>query len=169
MNATTYHAGPPEPLAIHVRLAGQDDIAFVSNSWLKSYRDADAVAGCPNRVYFPWQHRVLERLIPRAALLVACLDSDPSKIAGWCCYERQSGAIVLHYVYVKGKHRRLGLARQMIEMVRDAEAVPTVFFTHRTPVVDRLPLGPEWIYHPFLAHDEGAAAAPPAAPAPPPL
>ena len=134
-----------------LRLGAQGDIPFITSSWLHSFRDGQAVQSCPNRLYFANQHKIMEALIPRSTIVVAVNEEDHDQILGWACFEKQSGAVVLHFLYVKNHFRRLGLAKQIVDILLDAEDVATVFYTHRTPVVDRVKLDrTKWVYNPFL-------------------
>lgn len=134
-----------------MRLGSQGDIPLITNSWLTSFRDGPAVQSCPNRLYFANQHKIMEALIPRSTIIVCCNEEDHDQILGWACFEKQERAIVLHYLYVKNHFRRLGLAKQIMDILLDSEDVSTVFYTHRTPVVDRIRLDrTRWIYNPFL-------------------
>ncbi len=155
----TYHAGedpPPERLPLLIRQAQQDDVPFIMSSWLKSFRDKDQgfAEGCPNRIFYACHHRVVEVLLPRSMVVVACDENDPRTIVAWACYERgDGGCLVVHYLYVKQPLRRNGVARQLMTTLLAIEGEPeTVFYTHRTEAVERMRSLPRsrFVFHPYL-------------------
>lgn len=134
-----------------VRPARRSDAAFVASSWLRSYRDAPAVVAVPSRTYFYWQHRVVEALLARSAVLVACSPDDPDTIVGWACAEAMEGALVLHYVYVKHDFRRYGVARALVRALQEAEpGSGQLFATHATRKALRVMRDNGVFYNPFL-------------------
>lgn len=141
-------------LPIQLRRARKSDLPFISSSWLQSYRDAPAVDGCPNGVYYHDQHQLLERLLQRSVVLVAVDEQDPDQIAGWVCAEVLNGpALVLHYIYVKHAMRKFGVAKRMVATLVAAEQPAAVFYTHRTKrAASILRKRKEIIYRPSLAH-----------------
>lgn len=116
-----------------VRPARRTDAHFIASSWLKSYRDSPATAAVPSQTFYYWHHRVIEVVLARAAVLVACDPDDPDTIVGWACAEAMPGALVLHYVYVKHAFRRFGIARALVRALQAAEpGTDQIFATHAT-------------------------------------
>lgn len=122
-------------LPIVIRLARKKDIAFITSSWLKSYRDSEAVRGVPNGVYYRLHHKVLETVIPRSIVAVAVSQDDPDQIIGWVCAERHGNILTIHYVYVKYMFRRHGVAKKLVQLLVDTEKAEVLLCTHRTHVV----------------------------------
>jgi len=156
---------------IRLRQATKEDIPFLANSWLKSYRDAYAVKGCPNTLYYQFQHKVIDWALSESAVLVLCDPEDEWLILGWLAYQRLSGGVIaIHYLYVKHPFRKQGLAKRMVEQVIEAETdavgPPAVMFTHKTKGGRAIQLHYErkaramgdpdqdftknWQYHPYL-------------------
>lgn len=125
-----------EQAQLVVRYAHDGDIDFLTNSWLESFRDGYFNATVPNRIYFTQQHKVLERLLPRATVLLLCDSMDPTHIVSWLCYEVQDNVMVVHYVYTKNILREKGLARRLFEFamgnVSSDIAKNVVITTHQT-------------------------------------
>lgn len=154
---------------VSVRFANETDINFITSSWLKSFRDGYFNATVGNRVYFDQHHRVLEKLLPRASVLIACNEEKPDQIYGWLCFEVLDRHLVLHYVYVKDPFRQMGLAQQMFDFVmksQDLDLIQNrVLTTHQTrkskdfiagerrrgdDYNSRHPERPiEWLYNPY--------------------
>lgn len=114
-------------LAIETRPAEKPDLAFIFSSWLKSFRESEFAKGIPTSLYYREHHRLIERLLERAQVLVACNPESPSQIYGWICFER-SRARVIHYVYVKQPFRELGIAKRLLEAALAGEE--GFFYTH---------------------------------------
>lgn len=129
----------------------KSDIPFVTNSWLKSYRDAFAVAGIPNRLYYYYHHKVLEHLLPRSVVVVACSEDDSDQILGWIAAEMlENQVLVIHYCYVKSTFRGLGIASMLVDTLLKSEAPSAVMYTHRTKSSSAIERTKEWVYHPYL-------------------
>lgn len=146
-----------------LRPVRSEDVALITNSWLTSYRDSCHVWGVPDRSYYWCEHKILEKLIPRSAVVVACLEEDPNVILGWVAYEiAEGGVMVIHYMYVKKPFRALKIATKLFQEVWKIEQEPgVVIFTARTKhswgiYNDKLKdmNRPLWVYNPYLRYDE---------------
>lgn len=124
-----------DPGLVAFRPAVPEDLNFIRNSWLKSYRKAHVASRMTDTLYFAlWKYAVVSPAIVRAVkgeviLLVACNADIPDQIFGWAATEPRED--LLHYVYVKHPFRRLGLCRQMLALLginHDARAT----WTHST-------------------------------------
>lgn len=150
-----------ESTVVALRGPEKSDLAFIRSSWLSSYRDGLAVRGVPHKIYYGRHEVVVRELLKRAYVMVLCLKNDPDYIAGWAVLEKTSGGIILHYVYVRGKYRRTGMARKLIELILEQEKPGVVFYSHRTMFVADYrraclandapyPLK-DWVYDPYLS------------------
>lgn len=140
MNAATI-----SPAGVHHRGGTHDDVPFVVDSWLESYRrSVDHVAG---PVYWSLHRELADQLLQRSVITIACHPEDPSHIFGWSAHEMRGGLMVLHYVYVKADFRRLGLGRGLLEEIRARGC----HYTHRTHVGARLMRGLGAHFNPYLA------------------
>lgn len=95
----------PEVFEVLLRPMVAGDINLVSNSWLKNNRKAWSSRGIRDDIYYGNHHKVLEKLIRRSAVMVACSPADPSIVYGWLCGEFVANHLVLHYVYVKDAYK----------------------------------------------------------------
>lgn len=144
--------------------AGKDnftgDVPFITNSWLKSFRDGAWVRGIPNKLYYYYHRRLIAELMDRSVVLVLCETRDEDQIVGWVCAERTDQALLVHYVYVKRDFRGHGFASKLMQVLVDAEQPAAVFYTHKTFAVrdyrdrykgkeDQWPMK-DWIYCPYL-------------------
>lgn len=97
------------------RGARNDDIRFIFDSWLRSWRKSPWAGIIPNNVYFPLTRSVIEQLVARGAeFKVACLAADPERILGWICYEQVGPDAVVHYLYVKDPYLNLGIGEALV-------------------------------------------------------
>jgi len=138
---------------IRVRPAGANDVKFITNSWLESYRDAPFPRNCPNSIYYHYQHKLLEQLIPRSYTLVAVNPSETDQILGWICAEHVAETLIVHYVYIKGVFRKQGVASALLNTVVSAiGGEPKSYeYTHKTSYARRVPkVRDSWAYNPYL-------------------
>lgn len=109
------HAEPVNPgkgVAVQVRVGEPGDIAFITDSWLRSYA-CDQWTSCPGgpREYFDTQRQVVAACLQSSEVLVACPEDGLDQILGWLCWRPH----VLHYVYVKPYYRRRGVGMLLLE------------------------------------------------------
>jgi GNAT superfamily N-acetyltransferase len=104
-------------LDLEIRGPDEEDLAFITDSWLKSYAESEVALRLPRSLYYSYHRTVVERILSTERTMpcvkVACLREEPSEILGWCAF--YSMAYVLHYVYVKQAYRRLGVAAKLLE------------------------------------------------------
>jgi GNAT superfamily N-acetyltransferase len=134
-----------------VRKPHAGDVDFLTNSWLESFRDGYFPSSVPNRVYYNQHHRILEKLMPRAQILIACNAKDPEQIFGWVCAEQMDQHLVIHYIYVKDTFRRFGIAKRLVKLLmRDLPVnQQRVLITHLTHKAKQLIKGwKEWKLEP---------------------
>lgn len=94
-----------------IREASQADLHFVHSSWFSSLWSSWA-RGRINRKVYEWgQAARIHRLLNASNVTVAYLAEVPDEVLGWACIQGDA----LHYVYVKGSYRRMGIARGLVE------------------------------------------------------
>lgn len=128
-----------------------EDRNYVVSSWLLSCAESSEFRSLGRRVYFELYAPVVERLIVRSTIAIA---SDPGMAAdtvlGWMAVE---GEDVLHYVLVKPRFRRFGIARWM---TKDLAALPAIY-THRPTLAGSRLVGPSWTYDPMRRFERKSA------------
>lgn len=115
---------------VRFRLANESDISFIFNSWLKSFRETSKSVSISSVVYYANHHKMIEGLLKKCDVTIACEQQNPAHIFGYICAEKVTGVDVIHFTYVKESYRRLGMARLLCEAAGVDLAKP-VFFTHR--------------------------------------
>ena len=128
-----------EPRSVSCRPMVKRDRGFFAANWLKSFRRSDAVRGVERQTYFHFHHKILERLLARSIVIVACDQRDPDIIHGFVCFEVVASTCVLHYVYVRGSRRSQGIGSALLsESIRVCRPAPSALvWTHRTKGFDR--------------------------------
>lgn len=128
-------AEPITQAPLVLRRAGQDDVPFICNSWVKSYlKDAkwlhrDQVE---QAVYFEEHRALIGHILERCGALIACNPEAPTQIFGYLVGERIGPVFVAHWVYVKQNFRNLGIAKRLFAEQR-GDAL-TVYCTHWSPL-----------------------------------
>jgi len=130
---------------LQLRPMSEADEHLVFNSWMRSYAEKSADARDYTGAAFGWFSRdyapVIRSLIARSDIVVACLKDSPDSVVGWMAIEDDC----LHYVLVKPRWRRLGVARWMLAGIA---SLPLVF-THRTSDAQACPIPEGWAYRRF--------------------
>jgi len=95
-----------------VRKAKSDDINFIYATWLRSYKHDSPLTKYTKRTLFFDEHqKLLDRLLPKIQVIVACDENDQDLIFGFLAFEPK----IVHFVYVKEPFRKMGIARKLIE------------------------------------------------------
>ena len=114
------------------------DRGFFSSNWLRSFRRADRVRHVEQQTYFYFHHKILERLVKRGSVIIACNRKEPDTLYGFACFEPLGRTCVLHYIFVKKSRRRLGIGRALlVEALHACDTEPSALvWTHRTRGID---------------------------------
>lgn len=107
------------------------DVSFVFHSWLNSHAKWQRLEHEAKARYFTQQHAVLEVLLRRSRVLVACDPAAPAEVWGYLVFEETPRACVVHWLYTKRLFRGLGLARRLVETAQ-ALAPKPLQHTHET-------------------------------------
>lgn len=132
--------------SVTVRPACADDLNLVKATYLENFKHSSSQGRLVRpQVYFQYQRQVMDRLLSKGLVRVACPTDTPEVIVGYLISE---GKNVLHYLYVKQAFRRFGVARTLLE----GFDLGTCAFTHFTDdchwIVKKIP---GLTYVPYLA------------------
>lgn len=142
-----------ENLPIRIRNINEEDVSFVFNSWLKSYRFSSFAKSIRNEIYFTNHHKLLEKIIARGTNYVACNKDDPGQIYGYIVGEEVDGFLVVHYVYVKHTFRNMGIAKLLLDQIGYNPETASLF-THLTDIANKLAAKYNFVYHPYLTQKQ---------------
>lgn len=126
-----------------------EDIPFVFNSWLKSYRESPQVVGIPNTIFYDKFHKVIEEIIPKSVTIVAHDPEDPKLIYGYIVVEYTGKDLVFHWAYVKHPFRGFGLGKALEQEILTISH-DKVVYTSRTRTTDSLMRSRNYLYDPFI-------------------
>ena len=137
-----------------IRPARKEDINFIFDSWLKSWRKSRYAGVIPNHLYYATYRATIESLVARGAELnVACHAQNEDHILGWSCTEVTSdGFSVLHYCYTKDPFIGLQIDHALLD---EMPGQKPGFYTFNYPQVkdaleSRFP-GTRWQWAPEVA------------------
>lgn len=94
-----------------------EDMPFIFNSWLKSYKANSACKLVPDVLYFKSHTKIINFLLSKSIVLIACFPEDPTEIIGYVVYQIVSDIVVIHWIYVKDKHRYKYNATDIIKQI----------------------------------------------------
>lgn len=136
-------------LTVDHRPATAQDINFIFNSWLKSYRNSDFAKKIPNDVYFSEHKEKITAILTNSTVLVACNPDTPSQIFGYLVMS-QEPVTVLHYVYVKYPYRKLGIARRMVEDLNPQVGKKLTLCSHANYYWPEISAKFKLVYNPYI-------------------
>lgn len=112
-----------------IRAMRESDLAFVVDSWKRSYEGAAAVAGCDRDHYRAEMTTAIRRLCgrPDVTVRICTAPDDDDHLIGFACFR----AGELHYVYVKQDFRGKGIARSLLQ------GAPITSYTFLSPTARR--------------------------------
>ena len=123
---------------IIVEPAAPHDVAFVCDSWLRSFRRSPSTAGMSVSVYWDRFAPQVRELVASGSVLVARPEDWDRGIIGWVSYEKAPHTFVLHYVYVKNVYRRMGVMAKLLSAAGDSDHQHRVITRLRPPYSDIL-------------------------------
>jgi len=134
-----------------LRAPDSEDLNFIRNSWLKSYRDNPAVSTVPNTTYYRRFHAIIDNLIadPNTRCIVACDPGMPGQIFGYAVGELDGADLDIHWIYTKHTFRNFGLMRAMEAELKKLPHTKVCYST-RTKITDKLNSSRQYEYDPFL-------------------
>jgi|TARA_R110000868_G_scaffold43972_8_gene147503 GNAT superfamily N-acetyltransferase len=141
------------------RPVDNDDLSFIFSSWMRSFKQSYTVRPVPSKIYHDNQKQIIEYIIARSEIIIACNAEDPAHIFGWACYEIEP-IHTLHYVYVKQPYRSMGIASALLIQSYNAKrsaSAPTQA-THSTKGYTFLQTSFDMIYNPFYLWEIYASA-----------
>jgi hypothetical protein len=86
---------------------------FIINAWLKVYANSKTYGKVRSHIFFKEMPLIIENIIKSSNILMARSVDDNSQLFGCCIYDDQT----LHFAYVKGIYRGLGLFTEMAKSI----------------------------------------------------
>jgi len=135
---------------VRLRKANQEDVGFIFNSWLKSYKYSLFARNITNTIFFAEHHKVIEDLLKKNQTVIACNADDPSQIFGFISAGHVDGILCVNYIYVKQPFRNLGIGKALLNAFEHDPTIAAVY-THHTRMSEKLAAKYNMVYHPYLA------------------
>lgn len=142
MNQFQFEIRPPEA----------SDLNFIQATFIKSMKSESSLGrSCSPRVFFAEFTRVIDHILAKSEILIACVKEDPGIILGYLIYEQN----VIHYAFTKAAFRRLDIARDLIRHAFPDQK--SVLFSQNTNSSKKIcEKYPELIFNPFLLYERSA-------------
>jgi hypothetical protein len=140
--------------AYDIRPATGNDLSFIYDTWLKSYRCDSALGkSCKKSVYFDEYKLVLDRILLEANTIIAHFTDDTDLILAYMVYEPG----VIHYAFCKEAFRRLGIVTGLFKHAFPGALSP-LYITHRTAGASPILYSKQFLVHnPFILFKKGVA------------
>lgn len=116
------------------------DRNFIADSWRRSLQDAPAYGKMPSRGYVAWINGVMRHFFGEGALGLAATDRllvardkvRPTYVYGWLLGRDVEPGFALVYVFVKGAHRREGIAKELLAAALESASDGPLTFSFHT-------------------------------------
>lgn len=127
------------------------DRAFVFSSWLQSFQSSTFSCLIPKDVYFSAQHKVIEMLLKRSQVFMACDQDDNDHIYAYIVgeYLKSVGQEVfaLHWMYVKSSFRGFDIPRKLLAQYEFKERN---YYTHDNSFMRKIALYVYLRHNPYM-------------------
>ena len=137
------------PLPFVVRDARATDLPFIENAWRSTMLSTcPAVFGADPSHFAREMRRMIPLLLAHATTRVACAPQDEETLVGFACVTGDE----LHYVYVSGMFRSVGLVPLMLRGL----TIRRYTFATRQGERRLRPRERKWLYCPRFTIGEGS-------------
>jgi len=146
------HRASTANTTFQVRPGTADDLAIVTDSWVKSFVPSDRAARLPGwwgdptgdryiwssshalgpNVWYRMHRAMVGELLDRCALLVLCTPSAPEVVLAWVAFDADEAFVRLHYAWTRPELRRRGHGRTLIAEAR-SKGGDRLWASHMTP------------------------------------
>ena len=151
------HLQPGTELLIRPLELGGRETGFVLDSWSRAVardpiwrvevgRRGVARTPIPPSLSLYYHDIILKKILTNCTLLVACDPEDPDVIWGYVAFDPKDP--VLHFVYVKGAFRRMGIGTRLLNEARLMLDEP-VIVSHRTEGLFKAWPNVKWRWNPY--------------------
>ncbi len=118
-----------DALPIHIRGALPTDESIIYATWLNSLYCVEPFRRLPKDYFMAAHHALIQSLLTRSQVLIACDPNDPDQIYGYCVCSLGDG--VLHWIFTKKDFRRFKVAQRLRDKLGDRE----ITCTQQTPAM----------------------------------
>jgi hypothetical protein len=131
----------------------EQDVSFIFNSWMKSFRDGPAMTGIGNTLYYKEMQKCIEAVIKsegcRAVVACSPANGDENVIFGYGIGEETTAGLVLHWVYVKHPFRGFGVGKAIETELLKVPHESVTYSCHSKLCRALLKSRNDYVYNPF--------------------
>src|SRR5580692_5240979 len=100
---------------VSVRGPMPEDINFIFASWLRGLYYGNTFFGeIPKDIFMDKYHQVIQNILTKATVRVACLKDDPEVILGYSVIRNTEAGETLDWVFVKSAWRRVHIGKSLV-------------------------------------------------------
>jgi ribosomal protein S18 acetylase RimI-like enzyme len=114
-----------DDLPIMLREGIENDLGHIVVTWSKSYASSDFAKPMKFSTYMDNHIDLINETLDTASIIVACLNDDQNIIIGYVVFELVDDETIVHYIHVKPKFRKYGVASLMLDALRANKLVTT--------------------------------------------
>jgi hypothetical protein len=118
---------PAKDMPVTVRGMLPDDVNYIIDSWVQSYRHSPDMQAVDDNLYKVEMRNRVYREVAQNKVLVACNPQVQNSIYGWICFipPQVFGHLpVVSYVYVKSSVWRRGIGSGLVDLARASGTDP---------------------------------------------
>ncbi len=119
-------------LPIAIRPAKDSDYGYVLKTWSIDYHKTHPTTFIPNSVYVPYQTKIINNILAKCQVDIACIDDEQDIIVGYLISQPMNkDNVIIHWGQVKGIFRRMGVIKDMLKnlQVGDKNIVVSHYFS----------------------------------------
>lgn len=133
-----------------IRLATQNDLGFIFNTWLKTSRNSFG-KGISNTIYYKEHHHIITQAVLNGRTVIVCPMNSTNNIWGFMNWTMIDGLPVINFIYFRMQHQKQGLAKLLLKTeLGERLNAAKVFYTEINPGIDKDRLPDNWVYNPYL-------------------
>lgn len=118
-------------MSVFIRRPRPTDQGYIASTWVDSITLGNR-AGRGERRPRSDANVIVDRLLddPAVRILVAAEPTRTDLILGWICYTPMPASKIVHYIYVRDKQRRRGIASALLRKAFEGKAGKFVYTMH---------------------------------------
>lgn len=142
-------AKPSQNLPLKITEPTEDDLAFIVDGWIRTYRKSTGTKGVPSEVYYRYHRNLIMRTLAESEVFIAKHSEHDDQLYGFIAFEERREGTVIHYIYVKRLFRKFGIASELLKQIPIAEFG---FYSHDTYASKFIaPKG--YVFNPYLFYE----------------
>lgn len=107
------------------------DIPYITSTWMNSFRtNSKFAAGILHRIYSSEHNSIINKVLNKSKVIIACDKDDEDHIFGYMVYENTEAIDldIFHYIYIKAPFQKKSVA---LNMISDVKKGNNAVYTHK--------------------------------------